>query len=326
MMLVEEGRLQLTDPVSKWLPAFKTMQVSAPKVNPASGEFSFETVMAEREITIYDLLRHTSGFTYGMWSENVPVREAYVKAGLGSTPGTDLRTLAVAEAIERLSKVPLAQQPGTTWEYGLSTDVLGFVIEAVEGARLGDVLRRRLFGPLGMADSGFWVQPERIGRLAQPLAAEPGTSKKVEYIDVASPPKLDAGGHGGVSTAYDYFRFCQMLLQKGTFDGARILSRSSVALMGSDQLGDSIRAPLAMAMGSPGYTWGLGFAVRRADRPAAVLGSPDELYWGGAPSGGLFWIDPREQIVGVFLTSATWSDYGVYRKAVKQIVHAAVSD
>lgn len=326
MMLLEEGRLQLGDPVSKWLPAFKTMQVSVPRVDPKSGGFEFATVPAEREMTIYDLLRHTSGLTYGMWTENVPVREAYTKAGLGATPASDIRALTPAEVIERLSKVPLVQQPGTTWEYGHSTDLLGLVIEAIEGARLGDVLRRRIFGPLGMTDSGFWLPQERLDRLAQPLSAEPGSGKRVEYIDVSAPPKLDAGGHGGVSTAIDYLRFCQMLLQGGKLDGARILSRSSVALMSTDQLGSSVRAPTVMAMGSTGYTWGLGFAVRRDDAPATILGSPGEFLWGGAPSGMAFWIDPREQMVGIFLTAATWSDYGVYRRAVKQMIHAAVAD
>jgi CubicO group peptidase (beta-lactamase class C family) len=294
--------------------------------DPKPGEAAFTLVPAEREMTVLDLLRHTSGLTYDRFSKNGPVREAYARAGLGIGPGTDLRTRTPVEFVERLSQAPLAIQPGSEWEYGLSTDLLGLVIEAVEGARLSEVLGRRIFVPLGMADSGFQVTPANSGRLARPLPSERGSGTTSGYVDVSVPPRLDSGGQGGVSTASDYFRFCQMILDGGRLDGTRILSRASVALMGTDQLGTAIRAPPVMAMGSPGYTWGLGFAVRRPSGPVAVLGSPGEIYWGGAPSGGGFWIDPREQTVVVFLTSASWSDYGTYRAVVKQMVNAALTD
>ena len=338
MMLLEEGRLQLGDPVSRWFPTFRRMQVIAPEASPprtfrraaASGtasagaaahRASLATVPAGREITIYDLLRHTSGLTYGLWAENPDVKAAYVNAGIGTVPGSDIRALAPGEVVERLSRVPLVHEPGAAFEYGHSTDVLGLVIEAVEHAPLGAVLERRLFRPLDMTDSGFWVAPGNMFRLAQPLAREPGTGKPVQYLDMSKEPRTHAGGHGGVSTALDYLRFCEMILGGGRRGKTRILSPASVRLMTADQL--TGRATVPRDMSTAGSTWGLGFAVRRSDA-GNVLGSSGELYWAGAPSGAAFWIDPRQELVIVFLAQATWVDYGEYRKAVKSIVESAV--
>lgn len=330
MTLLEEGRLFLRDPVSKWLPAFRKMQVVVPQQDPAAGaaptaseaQSGPATVPAAREITIYDLLRHTSGFTYGLWSDVPAIKSAYESAGLGTVPGNDLRTLAPQEVAAKLAGIPLVHQPGTVFEYGLSTDLLGLVIEAVEGAPLGTVLERRIFGPLGMADSGFFVPPGKLDRLAQPLAAEPATGKPVEALDVSVEPKTHSGGHGGVTTALDYFRFCEMLLRGGTNGRTRVLGRPSVELLSADHLTGLASAPPGSL--PPGYTWGLSSSVRIG--VGVVPGSPGELYWGGAPSGAAFWIDPREQLVIVFMAQATWSDYWVYRTAVKQIVEAAIVD
>jgi CubicO group peptidase (beta-lactamase class C family) len=327
MMLLEQGRIQLIDPVSKWFPAFKTMQVIAPKDDPGSAESRM--VPAEREITVYDLLRHTSGLTYAIWEPNPAVKEAYARAGFGA--GSDWRDLTRAEVIERLSKVPLVHQPGTVYNYGLSVDVLGFIVEAASGARLADFLQERLFGPLRMIDSGFRVPDEKLGRLAKALLSDPGTGKPNKLLDVSAAKKTDSGGIGGVSTAGDYARFAQMLLQGGELDGTRILSRASVKLMTSDQLGTSIPlrtsggGPPTLALGSPSYTFGLGFAVRKAPGPANVLGSVGEFVWGGA-GGTLFWADPQEQLVGVFMAQASWSDFGYYRRVVKELVDAAIAD
>jgi CubicO group peptidase (beta-lactamase class C family) len=331
MSLLEEGKLLLRDPVSKWFPAFRKMQVIAPRdasggvaAIAAGASPALATIPARREITIYDLLRHTSGFTYGLWASDPAVKDAYVHAGLGTVPGNDLRTLAPEQFVERLASVPLVHEPGTVYEYGLSTDLLGLVIEAIEGARLGTVLERRVFGPLGMTDSGFFVPGGKLDRVAQPLANEPGTGKPVEALDVSVEPRMHAGGHGGVSTALDYFRFCEMLRLGGRAGQARVLGRATVEFLSADHLTGLV----SVAPGSvpPGYSWGLASMVRGSAGAGLVPGSPGELYWGGAPSGTAFWIDPREQLVVVFMAQATWADHGVYRSAVRQIVQAAIAD
>ncbi len=327
MTLVEEGRLQLTDPVAKWFPAFKSMKVSVARTDPATGAVAYETVPAEREMTVRDLLRHTSGLTYGVWTENAPVREAYAREGLASVPpwlqgeaSGDVRTLAPAEFVERLARTPLVAQPGSAWEYGLSTDLLGHLLEVVSGRRLSDLLQERVFGPVGMVDSGFWVPKEKTARLAQPLPDGPSGRQKA--LDVSARTTSDSGGAGGVSTAMDYLRFAQMLLDHGRLGGARVLAPATVALMTSDHLEPGIQAPAVVALGSTGYGFGLGFAVRRG-AGGAVLGSPGEFTWGGV-AGTLFWVEPREELVGVFLTTLSTADYGYHRRVVKQLVDAAI--
>jgi CubicO group peptidase (beta-lactamase class C family) len=327
MALVEEGRLQLTDPVSRWLPAFKSMKVSVERADPATGAVAYETVPAEREMTVRDLLRHTSGLTYGHSTKNGPVKEAYAREGLASLPPSlmgdssgDLRTLEPAELVERLARTPLVAQPGTAWEYGLSTDLLGHLLEIVTGRRLSDLLQERVFGPVGMVDSGFWVSKEKAARLAQPLPDL--SSGRQKALDVTTRTTSDSGGAGGVSTAMDYLRFAQMLLDRGRLGRARALAPATVALMTTDHLEPGIRVPAVMALGSTGYGFGLGFAVRRG-AGGAVLGSAGEFTWGGV-SGTLFWVEPREELVGVFLTTLSTTDYGYHRRVVKQLVDAAI--
>src|SRR5262245_20591015 len=232
MMLVEDGKVQLTDPVSKFLPAMKGLQVSMPKADAVFAKMTYSLVPAEREMTVQDLLRHTSGLAYGEITQNAPVKEAYAKAGVYKTNiDYDARDLPPGEEVERISKAPLAHQPGTVWEYSLASDMLGRVVEAASGKRLADFLDERLFKPLAMNDSGFWVPSDKLGRLAEPLPVDAQSGKPNKLIDVSAVPQNDSGGAGGVSTPFDYLRFGQMLLNGGQLDGKRVLSRAAVSLM-----------------------------------------------------------------------------------------------
>ena len=226
MMLVEDGTIQLTDLVSKFFPAFKGQQVSVARSDNELARMSYITVAAEREMTVQDLLRHTAGLAYGEITVNAPVRDAYAKAGLylAGVRDYDARELTPAEEVERLTKAPLAHQPGTVWEYGMAVDLLGRVVEAASGKRLADFLDERVFKPLKMRDTAFWVPPGKISRLAQPLAVDLASGQPIKVIDVSKEPKNDSGGAGAVSTAADYLRFSQMLLNGGQLDGTRILS------------------------------------------------------------------------------------------------------
>ena len=327
MALVEEGRMQLTDPVSKFLPAFKGLQVAVPRTDPVSGRLSYAMVPAEREPTIQDLLRHTSGLAYDFVTSNVPAKEALVKAGLSALdPG--FRDVSAAEQIERLAKAPLAYQPGTAWEYSLATDLLGRVVEAVSGARLSHVLEERIFKPLQMKDSGFMVGKEKVGRIAEPLPVDPATRLPNRVFDITVASKTDSGGAGGVSSAMDYLRFAQMLLNGGQLDGTRILSRSTIALMTADHLGTRIQAavtPGELLMGVPGYTFGLGFMVRQGTGVAGVPGSAGEFMWAGA-LGTFFWVDPKEELIAIYMTQAGGPTRPAYRRLIKQLVLQAISD
>ncbi len=326
MMLMEEGRLQLTDPVSKYLPELSKLQVSIAKVDPEFARVTFATAPAEREMTVQDLLRHTSGLAYGEITANTPVKEAYAQAGVYQPQGVpfDARGLTPAEQVARLARAPLAHQPGTVWEYSLASDVLGRVVESASGMPLGRFLEERLFKPLKMTDSGFFVPGDRLGRVAQPDPAN-----QIKLIDVTTPPKNDSGGAGGVSTAGDYLRFGQALLNGGQLDGARVLSRSTVSLMTSDHLGrisaPSPGTPGELLLGTPGYTFGLGFAVREAPGVAGLPGSAGEYMWAGF-AGTYFWVDPKEELVGVLMTQAPSATRAYYRRLLKQLVYQAIVD
>jgi len=328
MMLVEDGKIELTDPVSKFFPAFKGQQVSVARPDGEFARMTYTTVPADREIIVQDLLRHTAGLAYGEITLNAPVKDAYTKAGL-YLPGVrdyDARDLTPAEEVERLAKAPLAHQPGTVWEYSLAVDLLGRVVEAASGKRLADFLAQRLFEPLKMQDTGFWVPGAKMDRVAQPLAVDFASGQPIKVIDVSKEPKNDSGGAGGVSTAADYLRFAQMLLNGGQLDGTRVLSRTTVALMTSDHLGTRIAAPVTpseLLLGTPGYTFGLGFAVRQGAGVAGVLGSAGEFMWAGY-AGTYFWVDPKEELVVVYMSQAPSTARAYYRKLVKQLVYAAI--
>jgi CubicO group peptidase (beta-lactamase class C family) len=320
MILVEDGTLQLMDPVAKWLPAFKDVKVST-----SAGE-----VAAQRAMTVQDLLRHTAGLPYGELTQNAAVKEALAKAGLFK-PGVidfDVRDMTGAEQVERLARIPLLYQPGTTWEYSLASDVLGRVVEAASGKRLGDFLGERVFKPLRMNDAAFWVPETKMRRVAEPFDKDPVAGTAIRLIDVSKEPGNDSGGAGGVATAGDYLRFAQMLADGGVLDGQRILSRTTVRHMTSDHLGS--RLPLAptpggSVLGASTYTFGLGFAVRPSDGIAPVPGSAGDFNWGGY-AGTLFWVDPKEQLVAVFMVQSAGALRVYHRTLFRQLVYQAIVD
>ncbi len=329
MMLVEDGKVQLTDPVSKYLPTFKSPMVSVTSLDAPYNGTSFKLVPANKEPTLQDLLRHTSGLAYGELTKNTLVKDAYTQAGIYQPSiDFDARTPSSAEMVDRLGKAPLAQQPGTVWEYSLSVDVQGRIIEAVTGQRLGDFLQARLFQPLKMKDTGFAVSAANLPRLAEPFPKDPATGAAVKLIDVRQMPGNDSGGAGAVSTAGDYLRYCQAMLDGGQLDGARIVSRTTVRLMTSDHLSSTIATPISpgqLLLGSPGYTFGLGFLVRQADGVAAVHGSAGEFMWAGY-AGTYFWADPKEQTCAVLMTQSSGPSRVVYRRMMKALVAQSVVD
>ncbi len=323
MMLVEEGRLQLTDPMSKFFPQFASMQVLS---NPADPNSPREP--AKRQVTVQDLLRHTSGLTYGEFTRFDSVRTAYAEAGLFS-PKVPMQALALTpeQQVEAFARAPLVWQPGTTFDYGLSTDLLGRVLERVSGKSLGVLLDEKLLAPLGMKDTHFVVPAAKASRIAEPLKIDPVTGgPAMQVLDVTRPTGNQSGGAGMSTTADDYLRFCQMLLNGGTLDGRRYLSRSTVALMTSDHLGPKVATPVQpgeVLMGVQGYTFGLGFMVRQGAGIAGVHGSEGDFAWGGV-GGTFFWIDPKEQLIGVMMAQTPGAIRQSYRRMIKTLVYQAL--
>ena len=296
MMLVEDGKLDLAAPVHQYLPELKEMMVGVETTDPVSGQSKFVLEPQKRPMTIEDLLRHTSGLVY---------------PDLGNAAGRKLygdsfaRDSTLKEFVSRLARLPLAHQPGEVWEYGSSVDVLGRVIEVASGQPLDQFLYNRLFKPLGMVDTAFWVPPEKLPRLIDPpVGAGPIL---LPDRDVSKPTRLFSGGGGLVSTASDYLRFCQMLLNGGELDGVRILSPATVRRMTTSSLPRDIRfAGVNSGFVGPqgGSTWGLGFAIRSDATWSLVPGSVGSYTWSGA-WGTYFWVDPAEQLVAVQLIQVT---------------------
>jgi len=324
MMLVEEGKIQLTDPVSKFLPQFAKMEVL---VADKDGKATREP--ARRQITIHDLFRHTAGLSYGEFSTNPELKAAYAEAKLFQPDGivAESRLITPEQFTTGIAKAPLVHEPGTTWEYSMAVDVLGRVVEAVSGQRLSAFLDERLFRPLKMFDTGFKVPEANWSRIAQPLPTNPLTGKPNDVmLDVKIDPLNDSGGGGGVSTAADYLRFCQMMLNGGTLDGHRYLSPTTVKLMASDHLGNRPGSPLTpggLLMGVEGYTFGLGFMVRQGPGLAGVPGSEGEYMWAGA-GGTFFWIDPKEQLAVVYMAQTPGAIRPYYRRMIKALVAQAL--
>ncbi len=301
MMLYEEGRFQLNDPVAKYLPEFAKMQVAVEEKDPQTGKPVMKTVPAKRPITVRDLMRHTAGLTYGVFGDTLVDRE-YRKARI-------LGQLNLADFVRDLAAIPLQYEPGTRWHYSVSVDVQGRLIEVLSGKPFDQFLQERIFTPLEMNDTAFVVPAAKKDRLARlytitkegKLAPLPTCSSRQECYEAfpnAVPDFLHSmgmlsGGGGLTSTAYDYLRFCQMLLDQGVYNEKRLLSRKTVQLMSSDHLGS------IPGMG-PGTGFGLGFAVSKAPGEAGMMGSPGEYNWGGA-AGTKFWIDPQEQLIGIFM-------------------------
>ncbi len=290
MILVDAGKIGLDDPLSKYLPEFKEVRVHTGK-----GD---ETVEAKREITIRDLLRHTSGLTYGVFG-NTPVDDLYKKAGLLNRDET------LADMVAKLGKLPLLYQPGTRWHYSVSTDVLGRVVEVVSGQGLDEFFAERIFKPLDMNDSGFFVPADKLDRFTavQGIDARDKALQVTETVAKSryrNKPKLLSGGGGGVSTARDYLRFCQMLLNGGELDGVRILRKETVAEMTRNQLPEEAMKAKNGGNAEVGDGFGLGFGVRVGKDDPVVGRAVDEYYWGGAASTH-FWISPRQDLIVVAL-------------------------
>ncbi|MEO8600182.1 MAG: serine hydrolase domain-containing protein, partial [bacterium] len=296
MMLVEEGRLLLSHPVSQYLPELAQLQVAL-NLNGADEQPALGLAPAQREMTVQDLLRHTSGLTYGIFGASL-VKSSYNAAGIGG-PDTTNQSL-----IDTLATQPLEYQPGTIWEYSRATDVLGALLERLCGKPLDTILQERIFTPLGMPDTGFWVPPEQQHRLAEGFAIDPVTQQAVHLLNVREQPQFLSGGGGLVSTAHDYWRFANMLLRGGELDGVRILSPKLVALMTSDHLASLPQAKSgAHYLPGPGYGFGLGFAVRIATGEASIPGSIGDYHWSGL-AGTYFWNDPQEQLTAIWMVQA----------------------
>jgi CubicO group peptidase (beta-lactamase class C family) len=314
MILVEEGKIGLDDPVSKYLPEFKDRRVHTGK-----GD---ETVEAKREVTVRDLMRHTSGLTYGIFG-NSPVDQLYKKAGIFAA-GDSLQDM-----MTKLGKLPLQYEPGTRWHYSVSTDVLGRVVEVASGKALDEFFAERIFKPLDMKDSGFFVPEDKLDRLAASHGLD-AKDKKLTATETAdksrfrSKPKLLGGGGGCVSTARDYLRFCQMLLNGGELDGVRLLKKETVAEMTRNQLGEEAMKAKNGGSADVGDGFGLGFGVRVGKDDAAAGKAVGEYYWGGAASTH-FWISPKQELVVVALEQFM-PNRPALQQAIKPLIYQAVKE
>ncbi len=323
MMLVEEGRIGLADDVDTYIPAWNDLAVFAGGTRRA-----FRTAPVTRPMKIVDLMTHTSGLTYAS-AIGTPVAQAYADLGIGKpdTPG------GLSAMVEQLAGMPLEFSPGEAWNYGVSMEVLGYIVEVVSGERFGDFLQRRLFGPLGMVDTGFVCPPEKVERLAAcydygpslTLADDPPSSGHLQ------PPQLESGGGGLLSTASDYLRFCRMMLGGGTLDGVQILSPKTVALYSLNFLPGN-REMLAMAPagdatfnegGFTGVGFSLGCAVTMDLTRTRLPGTVGEFFWGGSATTA-FWIDPKEDMAVVFMTQVNGSPWRIpVRRDLRTVVYSA---
>jgi CubicO group peptidase (beta-lactamase class C family) len=310
MILVEDGKIAVTDPLSKYVPEFKDMKVLIP-----GKDDKYETVPAEREITIHDLLTHTSGLTYGLMNKPIITKlyaEGGVADGLSEPSGT------IGDNVKRLAKMPLVCQPGSAWEYGLSTDVLGRVVEVASGKTLDEFLRERIFQPLKMTDTYFVLPKEKHSRLSTLYLV--GEDKMIHRVGDEAvkamganvyanyPTRQDSkyysGGAGLVSTAGDYFRFCQMMLNGGELDGARVLKPETVKRMTQNQLGKlRIQFPGNDLMG-----YGFGVLSEEGKEKTKELAGVGSFSWGGAFN-TFFWVDPKNDLVAVFMSQVFPPDF-----------------
>jgi len=315
MMLVEEGKLQLDDPLSKYIPAFADVKVGVERKGE-DGAMGLDLVPAKKPITIQDLMRHTSGLTYGFFGEGL-VKKAYVDAHLFAGDVDN------AEFVQRLAKLPLVYQPGTTWDYSHSVDVLGRVIEVISGKSLYQFEKERLLDPLGMKETAFYVtDPAKKSLVAEPFPNDRKIGNDAEMGDPRVVQKWESGGGGMVSTIGDYSRFAQMILNGGTLDGKRYLSPKTIAYMGSNHIGPGSGVmPGPYYLPGPGFGFGLGFAVRTDAGVSANEGSVGEMNWSGA-GGTTFWVDRQENMFVVFMAQ-TITQRGRIRVTLKNLVYGA---
>jgi CubicO group peptidase (beta-lactamase class C family) len=297
MMLVEDGKLNLGAPVSQYLPEFKDVKVGIEKKDD-SDKVQLLLEAPQRAMSVHDLLRHTSGLTYGFFGKSL-VKDQYNAVKVMDPTQTN------AEFVAKLAALPLQYHPGTTWEYSVSTDVLGRVVEVVSGLSLDRYISERITKPLKMHDTGFWVeQADKRSRIAEPQV-DPATGKRPSVPDKTQKTNFVSGGGGMVSTAPDYARFCQFLLNGGQLDGVRLLSRKTVEYMTADHLAGGMRVngfPIAVIDARPesGAGFGLGYLVRTAAGRSAIPGSVGDFGWVGI-WGTQFWVDPKEQMYVVMM-------------------------
>ena len=317
MMLVEDGKLRLDDPVAKYIPAFADVKVGVEKPDQ-SGKPALELEPLDRPITIEDLLRHTSGLTYGFYGDT-PVRRLYANSGLFDGDFDN------AQFAERIAKLPLAEQPGTLWDYGHSTDVLGRVIEVVSGQSLFQFERERLLDPLGMADTAFYVaDAAKRPRIAEPMPDDRFVTPVAGISDPMLPRRWESGGAGMVGTIGDYARFAQMLLNGGTFEGRRYLKPETIALMTSDHIGPETKIGRDyFYFPGPSAGFGLGFAVRISPYPGASW--PLGEYRWDRIGGTFFFIDPKDDMFVIFMVQ-TPSQRGRIQLALKTLIYEALKD
>ncbi|WP_157956189.1 serine hydrolase domain-containing protein [Acuticoccus yangtzensis] len=320
MQLVEEGRILLTDPVSKYIPSFADPVIGVEGVDEAGDPVLADEIPAAREPTIHDLLRHTAGLVYGATGRGA-VRDIYFDTEITRA------IMPNREMAKTIGEAPLAFEPGTGWEYGRATDVLGAIIEEVEGRPLSEVFEARVFGPLGMVDTAFWVEDEADrARVAQPADSPLGGREFMLKAD--RKPSFESGGNGLFSTAPDYARFTAMLMNGGTLDGVRIIGERTLAFMTSDHLGAIPHgAPEGVKslgyLPGPGYGFGLGFAVRLAEGEAPFPGSPGDYFWGGG-GGTYFWVDPAQDLAAIFMLQGARQGQH-YRPLLRSMIYAAIT-
>ena len=325
MMLVEQGKIALDDPVHKYIPEWKNLGVFV----AGTHKLGFQTKPCTRPMQVVDLFRHTAGLTYG-FQLRTNVDEAYRREKIGEIE----KAGTLEDMIKTLAKLPLEFSPGDSWNYSVATDVLGWLVQVVSGQKFEDYLAEHIFAPLGMVDTGFHVrqgQEHRFAACYQPtkdgtitVQDDPTTSSFLK------PPSFISGGGGLVSTASDYLQFCRMLLNGGTLGGHRIISRKTLALMTANHLpgGGSI-ASLSKSLFSEaaydGVGFGLGFATTMSASRTLMPGSDGDFFWGGAAS-TFFWIDPEEDLIGIFMTQLMPSSTWPVRKEMRTMVYAALDD
>lgn len=307
MALMEDGHFLLNEPVAKYIPEFAEQKVGI------ENNGKLDLVPVERPMTIQDLLRHTSGITYDHTGNSL-VQQLYKQSRARS------RKITNAEHAAIVASLPLVCQPGAEWNYSRSTDILGRIVEVVSGQTLGAFLAERVLAPLQMTETGFYTAEENAGRLAEAFPADPWTGEKVELFDMLEKPVMESGGGGLVSTAMDYARFCQMLLNGGTLDGTRILGRKTLELMASDHVGPHVKRQGTIL--PVGHGFGLGFAVRTQAGIAPFPGSVGQFFWSGV-AGTFFWIDPREDMFAVLMAQGP-GQREYLRTLVRDLVYAAV--
>ena len=308
MMLVEQGKLLLSDPVARHLPEFANQKVAVER------EGKVELQDLHRPATVQDLLRHTAGLTYEFLG-NADVQRQYARLQIGS------RERSNAEFSRVLAGLPLMYQPGSVWEYSRATDVLGRLVEVLSGQTLGEYLRSNIFIPLGMHDTGFSVTETDHPRIAEPFAHDPDGGVPMRVLEPRRVAAMESGGGGLLSTTMDYARFLQFMRNRGELDGVRLLGSRTVDFMTADHLG---AIPVTGEVLPPGYGFGLGFAVRTATGIASVPGSKGLYYWGGI-AGTTFFVDPAEDLYAMLMIQAP-NQRDHYRPLFRSLVYAALLD